>query len=137
MLAGCRRPVFQKIRMEQWKSIAGWEGLYQVSNFGRVRNEKTGHIKPQTKNNRLYLCVNLDNGILKTRRTVHRLVALSFCANPDNKPIVAHEDENQENNFAWNLTWKTQKENVNQSINSGRSNPKKAGLIGLKNRWNL
>lgn len=56
---------------------------------------------------------------------IHRLVALVYVPNPDNKPIVCHKDNNRSNNHYKNLYWGTQKENMEQCIRDGRFNTKK------------
>lgn len=105
---------------EIWKDIVGYEGLYQVSNFGVVKSltKLCGHrpkketiIKQDTSRGykRVTLC---KDGILK-RFQVHRLVGLAFIENPQNKPCINHKDENRANNNVLNLEWVTHKENTN------------------------
>ena len=97
---------------EVWKEIEGYEGKYQVSNFGRVKSlnySNTGeeHILKQGKTGRDkdYYCVGLSkNGKLKSY-LVHRLVAIAFIQNPNNLPQVNHKDEDKSNNCVWNLEW--------------------------------
>ena len=92
---------------EIWKNIAGYEGLYEVSSFGRVRSlrfGKTKILKPG-KNKKGYLRVSLcKNGKQKTF-FVHRLVAQAFLENPQNLPQINHKDENKQNNRLENLEW--------------------------------
>ena len=90
--------------MEVWKDIEGFEGLYQVSDCGNVRN-KNGHImRPATRQDgRLH--VILSKGGKKYTRKVHRLVAAAFIPNPNNYPQINHKDENPANNNAVNLEW--------------------------------
>lgn len=113
------------ISMEQeiWKDIPGYEGLYQVSNLGKVKRLPIGKQWPyrQTHNNirkqRLstsgYLRVNLSKNNKVKWYNVHRLVALAFIPNPDNLPIINHKDENKTNNCVENLEWCTTIYNVN------------------------
>ena len=100
---------------ETWKDVMGYEGLYQVSDLGRVRSLKYGKVrilKPRN-NGRSYLKVALYRNEQMRNVFVHRLVAETFIPNPSNFPIVNHKDENPANNAADNLEWCTQKYNVN------------------------
>lgn len=102
---------------EIWKDIEGYEGLYQVSNTGKVRSlnyGRTGKVKElvPTPTRNGYLQVTLcENGEKKPFR-VHRLVAQAFLPNPDNLPVINHLDEVKHNNHVSNLEWTTQKENL-------------------------
>ena len=132
---------------EIWKDIKGYEGLYQVSNLGRVRgldrfvDLKSGKkrfvkgrvLKPYLtgKNGCQYYVVDLTNS--KTH-FVHRLVAETFIPNPNNLPEVNHKDEVKTNNFVFvnedgtvdydksNLEWCTHSYNVRYSIEKIRQN---------------
>lgn len=114
---------------EIWKDIPDYEGLYQASNFGRVRSVDR-YIKQYNGYNystRIYkgriLKCNIGNsGYLKVilqkkgkRRTynVHRLVANTFILNPNNYPQINHKDENKLNNNINNLEWCTSTYNIN------------------------
>ena len=100
---------------EIWKDIDGYEGLYQVSNLGRVKSlhHNKEKILKGSYNSKGYYFVKLcKNGISKSI-FVHRLVAQEFIPNPDNLPIVNHKDENPRNNNVDNLEWCTQKYNAN------------------------
>lgn len=93
---------------EIWKDCKGYEGLYQVSNLGRVWNIKRQNYIHGGWDKDGYIRVNLvaKNGKNKTER-VHRLVALAFIDNPNNYPVVNHKDENKQNNSVENLEWCT------------------------------
>lgn len=91
--------------MEIWKDIKGYEGLYQVSNMGRVRSLKNKIILKPIKNTNGYLKVNLYNNRKMKTFLIHRLVALAFISNTENKPQVNHKDENKTNNCMNNLEW--------------------------------
>lgn len=104
--------------MEEWKNIEGYDGLYKVSNLGRVKslgNEKTRKEKilktGKTKDG--YLQVGLHKEGKRKKCYVHRLVAQAFIENPNNFNEVNHIDENKENNISTNLEWCTGKSNCN------------------------
>ena len=110
---------------EEWKDIKGYEGLYQISNLGRIKHLYEEVIDPrgikQTFPERVLKCaVNKVGYVVATLRKdgrrysvrVHRLVALHFIENPNNKPIVDHVDGNKQNNIVTNLRWATNSENV-------------------------
>lgn len=106
---------------EIWKDIDGFEGLYQVSNFGNVMSlnyGNRGYAKKLTPkfNNSGRLWVELLKGGKRKCMLVHRLVALAFIPNPNNFPQINHKDENPKNNFAFNLEWCTQSYNNHYSI---------------------
>lgn len=109
----------------EWKLIEGFDGIYSVSNYGEVRNNRTGKLMKPRKNEKGYLRIGLTtNGKQKCMR-VHRLVAQAFIPNPENKPEVNHIDFNKENNCVNNLEWVTCKENSDHSFwNRKRSNEK-------------
>lgn len=113
---------------EEWKYIDedGFEGYYQISNFGRVRSvDRTiiskdgrrrfyqGKLLTLKSDKDGYKYVILKNkGKSKTLK-VHRLVGEYFVPNPDNKPFINHLDESKDNNIFTNLEWVTPKENTN------------------------
>lgn len=104
---------------EIWKDIPQYEGLYQVSNFGRVKSVeryKQNHnslqlipekIKAQSVKPNGYQVVNLYKNNKGRNEYVHRLVAMAFIPNPDNLPQVNHKDEDKANNVVDNLEWCT------------------------------
>lgn len=114
--------------IEEWKDIPGYEGMYQVSSFGRVKSvrkfRKGKHgcnialeekiIRPFVKNKKYnYLRVSITKDGKATKYSVHRLVAMAFIPNPNNLPQVNHKDENKENNRVDNLEWCDGKYNIN------------------------
>lgn len=110
---------------EIWKPVVGYEGMYEVSNLGRVKSlnyKNTGKevvLKAYSnKSGKGYYKIHLcKNGVVDWPY-VHILVAQAFIPNPDNLPEVNHKDENPANNCVENLEWCTHK------YNSGYSNEK-------------
>lgn len=101
---------------EIWKDIAGYEGLYQVSNLGNVRSlnyRRHGYVKQLTPkvNNKGYLWVELSFNRKRRCFSIHRLVAEAFVDNPYDFPEVNHIDEIKQNNKHDNLEWCTHKYN--------------------------
>lgn len=100
---------------EIWRDIKGFEGLYQVSNMGRVKSfrkskklcEPEEYILKNYSANNGYLQVYLYGHKKRKAPLVHRLVAEAFVPNPNNYPHVNHKDENRSNNVADNLEWCT------------------------------
>ena len=123
---------------EIWKDIKDYEGLYQVSNYGRVRSldrydnvgrSRKGSIMTVTDNGKGYRAISLSkNGARKTYK-VHRLVAEAFIPNNDNLPQINHKDENRYNNHVDNLEWCSSKYNNNYG------NHKKNVGKASKKRW--
>jgi hypothetical protein len=105
---------------EMWKDIVGYEGLYIVSSYGRVKG-KRGYLSIQ-KHRQGYLRVDLFKNNVKKRYYVHRLVALAFIENPNNLPCVLHKDDNPENSKVNNLFWGSLSDNMQDMIKKGRSN---------------
>lgn len=110
---------------EIWKDVKCYEGIYQVSNLGRVKNKLTKEIKKQSDNGRGYKSVSLYNKGKGKTKYVHRIVAEVFIENIDNKPEVHHKDSDRSNNCSDNLLWVTSKENNNFSdhLIAMRNNP--------------
>lgn len=96
--------------MEIWKDIENYEGYYQISSLGRVRNAKTNNILTGDINNIGYKRVCLYTPT-KKRFFIHRLVAYHFCEGYSEDLVVNHKDGNKQNNCADNLEWITRSEN--------------------------
>lgn len=105
--------------METWKDIKGFEGIYQISNMGRVKSFKAdpnGRILSIKNSKGDYLNIVLCHGNKRRSVKVHRLVAEAFIPNPDNKPEVNHKDGNKQNNRVENLEWVTRIENQRHAL---------------------
>ena len=98
---------------EIWKDIKGFEGLYQVSNLGRVKSLRRNIILRQGITRKGYESVLLCTNSIHKGYYIHRLVAHAFIPNPDNLPQVNHKDENKTNNCVGNLEWCDGKYNIN------------------------
>lgn len=96
--------------MEEWKDIEGYEGYYQISSYGNVRNIKTNKILVGDTNNVGYRRVCLYTPT-KKRYFIHRLVALHFCKGYKEEYVVNHKDGNKLNNKSDNLEWISRSEN--------------------------
>lgn len=105
---------------EIWKDIEGYEGLYQVSNLGRVKRITTNRILKSSKHVSGYLMVNLSKNSVTSHQRIHRLVAQAFIPNPENKHDINHIDENKTNNHVSNLEWVTAQENSNHGTRNER-----------------
>ena len=123
---------------EIWKDVLGYEGLYQVSNYGRLKclnkirvgfsyknGKTTNRFYPEklmklSKFDRYYGAGLRKNGKYKTM-LIHRLVAIAFIENPLNKPNINHIDFNTKNNTIHNIEWCTQYENIHHTMSNGRN----------------
>ncbi|MBQ0088583.1 MAG: HNH endonuclease [Prevotellaceae bacterium] len=99
--------------MIEWRDVVGYEGLYQVSNKGDVRNAVTHKILKQAIDKYGYCKVGLFKNKKQKEGKVHRLVAMAFIPNPENKPCINHLNTKRNDNRVENLEWCTWKENSN------------------------
>lgn len=102
---------------EIWKAVEGYEGLYEISSFGRIKSK--GKIKSQSVDKGGYCTVWLSKNSVQKCLKVHRLVAAAFIPNPLNKATVNHIDGNKQNNSVENLEWATQSENIIHAHKTG------------------
>jgi hypothetical protein len=108
-------------KIEIWKDIEGYEGLYKISTFGRIKNKKNEMSEGWFVNGK-YKKVRLYKDRQRKDFYVHRLVALAFIDNPLNKSDVNHIDSNPENNMVSNLEWCTHQENMAHASRNNRIN---------------
>lgn len=101
---------------EIWKDIKGYEGLYQVSNLGNVRNLKQNKNLSKIDNGNGYLYITLRNKGKRKNHYIHRLVAENFIENFDKNKVINHKDYNKKNNNINNLENITQRENIIYSL---------------------
>ena len=129
---------------EIWKDIKGYEGLYQVSNLGKVKrlrfiNKHTNIEKETIKSQKIRKDGYLEVVLYKDGKgkciQVHRIVATAFIPNIENKPQVNHIDGNKKNNIVKNLEWVTRSENMRHSARQLRNNVKKINQYDLNDRY--
>lgn len=115
---------------EEYRIIKGFEN-YSVSNFGNIKNNKTNRILKQSVNSRGYKHVTLND---KKNQRVHRLVALTFIPNLENKKCVDHINNDKTNNNVNNLRYVTiQQNNFNQKLSSKNT----SGIKGISYYVNI
>ena len=125
-------PEWEKFNLVEYRDIKGFEGIYQISNYGDVKRlarevtrKKQGnfyvdekiiksHVTPKG-----YLRIQLSNNGKRSSHFIHRLVAEAFLPNPDNKPQVNHKDGNKTNNHVTNLEWCDNSENQIHAYENG------------------
>lgn len=140
---------------EIWKDIVGYEGLYQVSNLGRVKSlarvDKNKNGRPLPIKERIlsprdngvgYYGVSLCRSSIQKRCLIHRLVAQHFIENQGDKPMVNHKDGDPSNNTVSNLEWVTMRENVCHGLKKSGSRKKSSKFPGvhlnprnIKRKW--
>lgn len=113
-----------------WKPVLGFEGLYEISTLGKVRNKKGEILKQGLKrtNCTCYKIVNLWKDGRYYKKYVHRLIAEAFIPNTSNLPMVNHKDEDGTNNSIDNLEWCTREYNVNYGTAKERRAKKIRGV---------
>lgn len=135
------------MQAEIWKDIPNYEGLYMASNLGRVKSLPKHYHKEIILKNKLtkdgyYESTLIKNGKPKFIRT-HRLVAMAFIPNIENKPQINHIDGNKLNNNVNNLEWCTLQENKDHAIRTGlqdfrgKNNPKAKSVLQYDKKGNF
>lgn len=116
------------MEQEIWKPVVGYEGLYEVSNLGRVKSveryvpqgKSMRHVRERIKEvhsgSSGYPCVTLCKNRKSRATPLHRIIALAFIPNPENKPFIDHIDTDVTNYSLSNLRWVTPKENANNVL---------------------
>lgn len=112
----------EELNNEEWRDIEGYEGMYQVSNLGRIKRLPLGkqwpcrqthnNIRKYKKSNSGYFVVNLSKQNKVKFHFVHRLVATAFIPNTENLPQINHKDDDKTNNRVENLEWCSRKYNI-------------------------
>ena len=127
-------------QQEIWKAVIGYESYYEVSSFGRVKRIKSKNRpiekirKIQYKKNG-YAVIMISIAQKFKLAHIHRLVAMAFIPNPDNKPQVNHKDMDKTNNHLENLEWCTHQENMAHAIKNKKwSNNAKYGKENARSR---
>jgi hypothetical protein len=130
-------------RKEYWKDVVGFEGLYKISNYGKVKALEKQRIsgrgglytypqrilKPSTTN-RGYLLVTLQYYSTPYYKLVHRLVAEAFIPNPKKLPEVNHLKGKKKDNRSWMLEWTTRSQNAKHAVRTGLMCGAKGELSG-------
>lgn len=138
----------EDILVEEWKSINGYEGIYEISNMGRVKGlgfkrdggkkYKEGLVQPSIDKNGYQTVVLIDRSGKSKKYIIHRLVAIHFVDNPNNYKIVDHINTNRADNRHFNLRWVTYKENMNNDkTKENLSKSLKKSVIVLDRNGNI
>ena len=121
--------------MEVWKAVDGFEGRYEISNYGRVKSLARGHptishfkyeerVMIIQQNNNSYRCIKLRKPGVHQKFLIHRLVALAFLEwYDDGKDYVNHKDKDRGNNHVDNLEFMTHQENMDHRDNYDPDEP--------------
>ena len=111
-----------------WKDIEGYNGTYKISNYGEIQSllpgkyrggQKYGNILKPILQSTGYLAISLRKDNKTKNYLIHRLVAIAFIPNPENKKYINHINATKSDNSVHNLEWCTRKENIQHSIRLG------------------
>jgi len=109
------------MKIELWKDIPGYKGLYQVSSFGQIRSLYTGKLRSAVKSGHGYHAVQLSKNGVKQRHYVHRLVALAFLPQASlGKNQINHKNCNKSDNRVDNLEWASHLDNMTHAYQNGK-----------------
>lgn len=140
------RKILKQFIWQKWRFINGFGNYFKISNIGNVKKiEKfvlfrnkylivPEHYLAKTRDKNGYLKVKIFYENKRKNIFIHRLVAIAFLNNPENKPQVNHKDGVKNNNKLKNLEWSTNKENVAHAFNILNRNGSHTGLLGAKNK---
>lgn len=120
------------MKVEEWAPIPEFEGYYEASDVGRIKNAWTGKVIKQGINRKGYKTVSLKVLDQKCTREVHRLVASAFIDGDHVGMDVHHKDSNKTNNRLSNLEYCTRKENIRHAIKDGVMKPNNFGNKPIK-----
>jgi len=109
---------------EVWKDIPDYQGLYQISNLGRVKSNYSNRIlKPTLNKDTQYYGITLSKNTEKKYHRINRLVGITFISNPDNLPCIDHINRIRSDNSLSNLRWCSYSDNcINRTPKSGFQN---------------
>lgn len=124
------RDPYRQPDVEEWRAIAGYEGIYEVSSEGRIRRLADRFyrctrplavpaIVTPKKAGKGYMAVMLSKDGVKVQHYIHRLVLIAFVNNPGGRFVGAHQDNSTDNNWLSNLRWKSQAGNLNDRHRHG------------------
>jgi hypothetical protein len=119
---------FTPLPDEIWLDVVGYEGLYKVSNLGRILSVKTRDKIMISSNTKGYRRIGLHKNGENTMHFVHTLVGMAFIPNPENKPTVNHKWGIKDDNRASELEWATDEEQMQHAYKLGLQKPKRAEL---------
>jgi len=106
-----------EINIEEFEFINGYENLYKINRKGEIYSCRYKKIMIPMINNSNYLFINLKKDGKRSKGFIHRLLALQYIENKDNKPEIDHIDRNKKNNDLSNLRWVTRLENCHNKTN--------------------
>lgn len=105
--------------MEQWKPVVGYDGIYEVSNIWNIKSSyRTKKILKNQKNKYWYMSIQLSLEWIQEQFTIHRIVAMAFIPNPENKRTINHINGIKTDNRVENLEWATDSENIQHAFKS-------------------
>lgn len=117
-----------KYENEIWKDIKGYKNIYQISNFGRVKNVIKCRILKLKQSKGFYIACNLRKKDIVSFKTIHRLVAIAFIPNPSKLKYINHINGIKTDNSIDNLEWVSARENTNHYHSTTEKSSKYTGV---------